>query len=178
MLIKDIDLLEQVMDRYSTCLGSDLTGYRNHVYRLINLCCLLSPLETSQVEKVVIAGAFHDLGVWTANTFDYLPASRQLAEAFLTERDQKEWGNDVARMIDDHHKISASSANPHHLAEIFRRADWIDVSLGLITFGLDRTSLREIRSTFPNAGFHRRLVALSVKRMLTHPLDPLPMLKR
>ena len=43
MLIKDIDLLEQVMDRYSTCLGSDLTGYRNHVYRVINLCCLLSP---------------------------------------------------------------------------------------------------------------------------------------
>jgi len=178
MLIKDIDLLEQIIHRFSFSLGKDVAGYRNHVYRVINLCGLLTPLDTSQLEKIVIAGAFHDLGIWTANTFDYLSASRQLAEAFLIERGQQDWVNEVVGMIDDHHKISPASAAPHHLAEVFRRADWIDVSLGLVLFGVGRRRLREIRMCFPNAGFHRRLLALSAKRILTHPWNPLPMLKR
>lgn len=176
-MIKDIDLLEQIMARHADCLGSDLHGYRNHVYRVVNLCCLQAPLTPAQQEQVVIAAAFHDLGIWTARTFDYLAPSRQLATAFLAEHGQPAWAHDVLPMIDDHHRISATGA-PDQLPEIFRRADWIDVSLGLITFGLDRAQVRAVRRAFPNAGFHRRLVALSAKRLLTHPLDPLPMLKR
>jgi len=177
-VIKDIDLLEQIIDRFATCLGNDRSGYRNHVYRLINLCDLQAALTPTDLEKVVIAGAFHDLGIWTANTFDYLLPSRQLAVAFLTEHGQQAWIDDVTHMIDDHHKVSAASRNPQHLAEIFRRADWVDVSLGLLTFGLDRRKLRAIRQAFPNAGFHRRLMTLSTRRLLSHPCDPLPMVKR
>ena len=51
----------------------------------------------------------------------------------------------------------------------------MDVSLGTIAFDLPRRFLRDVLSTFPNAGFHRRLVQLAVKRFLSHPLNPLPM---
>lgn len=80
-------------------------------------------------------------------------------------------------MILEHHKISAYRGDPHGLVESFRRADWIDVTRGLRTFGLPRKLLGEIFSTWPSAGFHKRLVQLSLKRLRTHPLSPLPMIR-
>jgi len=59
----------------------------------------------------------------------------------------------------------------------FRRADWIDVSRGLLTFGLPRARLVHIFSTWPDAGFHRRLAQLAGRRLLTHPWNPLPMFR-
>lgn len=177
-MIKDVDLLEQLIERFAGSLGDDRLGYRNHVYRVINFCHLQVNLTGADLEKVVIAGAFHDLGIWTAGTFDYLPPSKRLAEAFLLDRGQQGWIAEVTGMIDDHHKLSSSSKDPAQLSEVFRRADWIDVSLGLWRFGLDRQGVRAIRAAFPDAGFHWRLITLSAKRLLSHPCDPLPMLKR
>lgn len=61
------------------------------------------------------------------------------------------------------------------LGEIFRRADWTDVSLGLRCFGLPWTFVREVQRKFPDSGFHWRLVALTLERLRSHPLSPLPM---
>jgi hypothetical protein len=63
------------------------------------------------------------------------------------------------------------------LVEPFRKADWVDVSRGIVTYGLARRFLAEVFSTWPNAGFHKRLVQLSLKRLRTHPLHPLPMMR-
>jgi hypothetical protein len=80
-------------------------------------------------------------------------------------------------MILEHHKISPYRADRSGLVEVFRRADWVDVSHGLVTFGLSRRVLREIFSTWPSAGFHRRLVQLELGRLRTHPWNPLPMMR-
>jgi hypothetical protein len=80
-------------------------------------------------------------------------------------------------MILEHHKISPYRGEPQWLVEPFRRADWIDVSMGLRTFGLSRQVIREILSTWPSAGFHKRLVQLELSRLRTHPWSPLPMMK-
>ena len=72
-------------------------------------------------------------------------------------------------------KIVATSAAG--IAEPFRRADWIDVTRGLRTFGLPRVVINEVFAAWPSAGFHRRLVELSFERLRTHPLSPLPMLR-
>ncbi len=48
---------------------------------------------------------------------------------------------------------------------------------GARRFGVDRALVAEVRATFPNAGFHRRLVQLGLRRCRTHPLSPLPMLR-
>jgi len=42
-----------------------------------------------------------------------------------------------------------------------RRADWMDVSLGALSFGLPRARMRAIFARWPNAGFHKRLVQLT-----------------
>jgi hypothetical protein len=81
-------------------------------------------------------------------------------------------------MILDHHKLSASSADPAWLVEPFRKADWIDVLRGAVTFGLPRRTIRRILATWPDAGFHARLLQLALKRLWTNPLAPLPMMRR
>ncbi|WP_460145619.1 HD domain-containing protein [Pseudomonas sp. S2_A02] len=176
MLIK-IELLDELLQRYAGYLGNDFTGYRNHVYRVINFCCSLNMLDAVDLEKIVVAGVFHDLGIWTAKTFDYLPPSEQLAKDFLREIDKLGWAEEIISIIHNHHKITRSHTDPQNLAEVFRKADWIDVSHGAVTFGLSRQKRREVFSAFPDAGFHFRLVQLSLKRLLTNPLSPLPMMR-
>jgi hypothetical protein len=80
-------------------------------------------------------------------------------------------------MILEHHKVSRLRSDGPALAEPFRKADWIDVSRGLLTFGLSRAYLADLSSRWPSAGFHRRLVQLSFGRLITHPWSPLPMLR-
>jgi hypothetical protein len=50
-----------------------------------------------------------------------------------------------------------SRANPQSLVESFRRAGWIELSLGFRTFGLPRTFIAAVAATWPNAGFRRQL---------------------
>ena len=80
-------------------------------------------------------------------------------------------------MIADHHKITPSSASPDSLVEPFRRADWIDVTRGLRTFGVPRPFIESVFARWPSTGFHWRLVTLTLERLRTHPLSPLPMVK-
>jgi putative acetyltransferase len=58
-------------------LGHDLPAYENHVVRVLRFVAALGG-ELS--EPLVVAAAFHDLGIWTARTFDYLEPSVELAE--------------------------------------------------------------------------------------------------
>lgn len=158
-------------------LGRDFAAYGNHAYRVVNLCVALCPDGPAQLEKIATAAAFHDLGIWTNRTFDYLEPSVNLACAHLARAGREDWAPEVTQMIRQHHKISPYRGQSPRLVEPFRRADWVDVSKGLFTFGLPRKLLKEVFSTWPNAGFHKRLVQLELRRLRTHPWSPLPMLK-
>ncbi len=177
MLLREIATLDELLDTHATVLGRDFTGYRNHTYRVVNLCVAQSSDDPGQLEKMAIAAAFHDLGIWTDGTFDYLPPSVRLARAYLVQAGKTEWTPEISAMILEHHKISRYGGDPHWLAEAFRRSDWVDVTRGLLTFGLSRSLLGEIFSTWPSAGFHKRLVQLELARLRTHPWNPLPMVK-
>jgi hypothetical protein len=61
--------------------------------------------------------------------------------------------------------------------EAMRKADWLDVSLGFVHFGLDKSLIQFVKEAFPNNGFHQLLAKNSVKHILKHPLHPLPMFK-
>ena len=172
-----IAALDALLSAHRDALGVDFAAYRNHTYRVVNLCVALSPDAGAQLEKVATAAAFHDLGIWTDRTFDYLQPSVRLAATHLSAVGRQEWVGDVSEMIFEHHKVSRLQGDEHRLAETFRKADWIDVSRGLLTFGLSRAYLGHLFSRWPSAGFHRRLVQLSFGRLLTHPWSPLPMLR-
>lgn len=166
-----------MLEAHAAALGDDFTAYRNHAYRVANLCALLGPGGTQATEKFAIAAAFHDLGIWTARTFDYLAPSIDLACAHLGCAGHEDWRAGIAGMIREHHKIRAVRGDDSGLIEPFRRADWIDVSLGLLNFGLPRARLRAIFARWPNAGFHQRLLQLTLREARRHPLRPLPVLK-
>lgn len=177
MLLTEIPILDELLHAHVGVLGRDFAGYRNHTYRVVNLCVAQSSSDPEQLEKMTIAAAFHDLGIWTDGTFDYLPPSVRLASAYLVGAGKAEWAEEISDMILEHHKISRYRGAPRWLVEPFRRSDWVDVTRGLVTFGLSRSLLHEIFSMWPSAGFHKRLVELELTRLRTHPWNPLPMMR-
>jgi len=176
-MVMSLPTVEAVLDDHASALGHDRTAYRNHVYRVVNLCLAIVGDSRVELEKIAVAAVFHDLGIWTNQTFDYIAPSVAVAREHLAARGLADWIPEIEAMIVNHHKVTPSRANPHPLVESFRRADWIDVTRGLRRFGLPRTCIAAVAATWPNAGFHRRLVELTIERWWKHPLNPLPMVK-
>jgi hypothetical protein len=170
-----IPLVDDVLNDHATALRDDFVGYRNHVYRVVNLCAEFT--GRSELDKIAVAAVFHDLGIWTNGTFDYLAPSIALAHDYLAARARGDWTAEIEVMIGDHHTITPSRADAHSLAEAFRRADWIDVTRGLRRFGMSRPFVARLFATWPSAGFHSRLVTLTLDRLRSHPLTPLPMVR-
>src|SRR3954453_18004834 len=85
-LLTSLPIVEEVLDDHASELGHDRVAYQNHVYRVINLCLAIMGDKRVELEKVAIAAAFHDLGIWTNNTFDYIAPSAEIARKYLTIR--------------------------------------------------------------------------------------------
>ncbi|MGK8520673.1 hypothetical protein ACRS6B_03510 [Nocardia asteroides] len=177
------DLRDEVEARlapWQQQLGADRAAYTNHVLRVLALCDLLATDQQSPPstrEEFLTAATLHDIGIWSAGSFDYLSPSCDLARAWLASIDRDDLTGLVVAMIDQHHKIRPAGP-PQDPVEIFRRADAIDVELGLLgRFGISRGTYRQLAKRYPNYGFHRRLAFLIAGRVRTHPASPLPMLK-
>ncbi len=177
MPLTEIARLDAILTAHAGDLGGDFTPYRHHCYRVANLCLSQVPADPEQTEKIAIATAFHDMGIWTDGTFDYLPPSARLATAYLARSGKAGWTTEIAEMIFQHHKISRYRGETHRLVEPFRRSDWADVTRGVVTFGLSRGLVRELYAIWPDAGFHKMLARLELKRLRSHPWSPLPMVK-
>ena len=176
-MISDVAVVDQVLGAHASALGGDFVAYTNHVYRVVNLCVRLVSASAEELHRIAIAAAFHDLGIWTAGTFDYLRPSVALATAYLVRSRAPELVPEVEAMILEHHKISPYRGPSQPLVEAFRKADWIDVSRGLLTFGIPRRFVAELYARWPSAGFHRRLIQLSLQRFRSNPWTPLPMVR-
>jgi hypothetical protein len=153
----------------------ELAGYRNHVYRMVNFSFAQGEFDAEQREKIVIAGCFHDLGIWSSDTFDYLPPSIALASDYLAKSGKESWQPEISTMIDLHHRVR--KVKDDALVEVFRRGDLVDFSLGLFKCGLSRGYIRDVKRQFPNEGFHKQLVRRACSWTLRHPLNPVPVLK-
>jgi len=175
VLLTRIPTIDDVLNDHASALRDDFAGYRNHVYRVVNLCVAIAGRH--ELEKMAVAAVFHDLGIWTNRTFDYIAPSLALAHDYLVARAREGWIAEIEGMIADHHKITPSASDPGSLVEAFRRADWIDVTRGLRRFGVPRAFVARLFATWPDAGFHWRLVTLTLNRFRSHPLSPLPMVK-
>lgn len=173
----NITTLDAILASYKADIGVDFEGYRNHAYRVANLCLAQRPRDDTTIEKIAIAAAFHDLGIWTDQTFDYLEPSVALAMEYLADRGMGRWAPEIAAMIREHHKITRYRGDPDWLVEPFRRADWCDVTLGALSFGMPRGAIHAIQAAWPDAGFHRLLVRLELRHLRKHPLNPVPVLR-
>jgi hypothetical protein len=174
-IMPELPGLEAMLPHWREALGADYTAYRNHLYRMLHFFRGFNGAGGEAEACAVVAACFHDLGIWTDHTFDYIEPSAALAQAWLTEHDHQDWARQVLPMVREHHKLSPYRQDA--AVEAFRRADLVDVSLGLVRFGLPAGYVDEVRRTFPNAGFHRRLLQLGGRRLLSHPWSPMPMMK-
>ena len=172
-----IQLIENILDQHRNSLGNDFEKYKNHVHRIFALCLELEGSEKNS-EKYAIAAVFHDLGIWTDKTFDYLKPSISLATIYLKNSGKADWTNEIKVIIDMHHKRSKYKGEYENTVEIFRKADWIDVTMGRKKFGLERSVYNNIKDQYPTLGFHKFLVTQTIKNFLKSPLNPLPMFKK
>jgi hypothetical protein len=174
----NIPLLEQLLAPWRTRIGADYDGYRNHVYRMLHICFDLHPAATEEErQKLIIAAAFHDIGIWSADTVDYLAPSIAQAMDWLQANGRADWKAEIASIIDLHHRIRPVTDSPWPLVELFRKGDLVDFSLGLVRFDVDRDLIRSLQQVFPNAGFHRRLLQLTWRQLRQNPLNPAPMMR-
>jgi hypothetical protein len=164
-------IVETLLHRYQRELGAQLPAYRNHVYRGLNYHqrLIAGPLP----DFAVLAWATHDLGIWTAGTFDYLEPSADLAAAHAGEFGVDNV-DDVRRLIVEHHRLRPSH---DRMAETFRIADRIDVSRGLLRDGVERKDIRSVVAELPYCGFHAFLAKGLSRYAAGHPLRPFPMMR-
>jgi hypothetical protein len=164
-------IVEAVLDRHRDALGGDMPAYRNHVYRGISYHQSLfgRPLP----DFAVLAWAAHDLGIWTAGTFDYLTPSADLAAAYAEEFGIADL-DQLRALVTEHHRLRPVD---DRVTETFRQADMIDVSHGVLRHGIGRSVIRAAVDELPYNGFHVFLAKGLTGYAVRHPLRPLPMLR-
>jgi HD domain len=173
--MKQNDIIDSILNSYKNDLGKYFEQYKNHVYRVYNFAVPYATLE-KEIKILSIASAFHDLGIWTHNTFDYLQPSIALAKKYSEINNlNAEAITEIGIIINEHHKLSRVETSK--LAEIFRQADIVDLTWGLIRNGRSKTDIKLMKNVFPNKGFHIHLTKLFMINILKHPLKPLPMYK-
>lgn len=147
------NVIDHILDMNKVHLGRQFEIYQNHVYRVFILCQKIDN-SPENIEKYAIASAFHDLGIWTDKTFDYLEPSMNQAKKYLIENNKEQCLEEILLMIDMHHKRSRYKGAYEGTVETFRRADWIDVTKGWMSFNISKVEIKELVNEYPIAGFH------------------------
>ena len=144
---------------------------------MLYYCFYLHKTTEEDRQKLIIAACFHDLGLWSEKTVDYLPPSIVLAKEYLQQNDLEHWSTEIELIIDLHHKVTEYKNQRYPLVEVFRKADLADFSLGLIKAGISIDYITQVKAAFSNAGFHKLLCKEQGKWLLKHPLNPFPIFK-
>lgn len=176
-IVRDHPDIEQVLETWRAEIRETFEGYRGHVYRVFNCGLALRNCSEQEVRKLAIAAAFHDLGLWSDRTVDYIPPSVVRVREWLEANERVEWSEEIALMIEFHHKIRPYRDPEYPMVELFRKADLVDFSLGIVRFGLPSEFISRLKSEIPNAGFHRFLLRGARDWFLEHPLRPPPFFK-
>jgi|SRR5215472_3666855 len=120
-LLTSLPTVEEVLDDHASELGHDLIAYRNPVYRVVNLCVAIVGDSRVELEKIAVAGVFHDLGIWTNNTFDYIAPSVAIARKHLAARARiisaRTLDRRVARVTKVRPSAHVHRGCRHHVAE-------------------------------------------------------------
>lgn len=166
-ILRTLPLVDEILDSHRQCAHGDdagYDGYKAHVYRVVNFARALTPDGPDHDDKLAIAAAFHDLAALA--TLDYLVPSIAAQDAWLQEIGRENWSDELALIVAQHHRLSRyGPTRPHApLVEAFRRADLVDVSQGLIRFGLPTSYVKEVRAAFDAGVFFKRVIPAGTLR--------------
>jgi hypothetical protein len=130
----------------------------------MNFARALTPDLSDRDDKLAIAVAFHDIAAF--DTLDYLVPSIEAQDAWLRQTGREAWSDELALIVAEHHRLSGyGSVRPYApLVEAVRRADLVDVSQGLIRFGIPRSYVKEVRAAFDANAFFKRVIPMGTLR--------------
>jgi hypothetical protein len=120
-------------------------------------------------ELLLVAALLHDIGIYDSVTSGgvYVAEGAELTSE-LTRRHG--WDEERVRLCADaverHHELRSQSDRGAEV-EMIRRADLVDVSGGLVRFGLSREWLRDLSRSVPRDGLYGELGRL-VGHVLRH----------
>jgi hypothetical protein len=177
-VVSEFAEVDRLVDRYGEELGSRRDAYRNHIYRVLNFTLFLNDGLDADMGALEVAGFFHDLDFVLHGNGAYLEPSSEAARDYLDETDRVTLKPLVTDLIVCHHKLTQYCGEHGPLVEYFRRADSIDLTLGIIRPGVSGPFIRSVKEAFPNAGFHKLLVKNLVLYAFRHPLKPFPMMRK
>ena len=169
-------LVDEILSEHRETLGRNFDAFHNHVLRVLHFCHHLQACSPEETQMLEVAAAFHNLSIWTHRTKDCLKPSAALAAEWLMRTGRTSWTYPVVDMIESRHG-PGTVQEPHRcLTEVFRRAHWIDVSLGMRRFGLSRDVVESVRQAFPGCGFHFLLLRrIALKALFDQLWNPYPM---
>ena len=174
-IVRSLPLVEEILDAHRHRAGGNESGwaaYRAHVYRVINFARVLGPDHPDRDDKLAIAAAFHDLAVF--DTLDYLVPSIAVQDDWLQRTGRQDWSTELAVAVAEHHRFTRyPPGRPHSdLVEAMRRADLVDVSQGLIRFGLPKAYVAEVRRSFDAGEFFTRVIPRATLRAVRSRQQP------
>lgn len=176
-VITHVPRIEEILTDWQAVIGDDYLGYRGHVYRMFNFCLALRPCSAEEQTKLAIAAGFHDIGLWSDHTTDYIPPSIVQLQTYCTTHHLDAWTEELCLMVEMHHKVFAYRGDRSPLIELFRQGDLVDFSRGTLTCGLPRNYVRQVQAAIPNNGFHRFLLRGAVDWFTHHPFSPPPFMR-
>ena len=88
-------MMEDILSDWKEHVGDNCVGYRGHVYRMFNYCLVLRPCSQEEQTKLAITACFHDIGLWSDDTVDYIPPSIAQAKHYLAETGRESWPEEV-----------------------------------------------------------------------------------
>lgn len=174
-IVHSLPLAEEILEAHRHRARGDDAGYdayKAHVYRVVNFARAFTPETPDRDEKLAVAAAFHDLGAF--DTLDYLVPSIEAQDAWLQSTGRAAWSTELALMVAEHHRMSRYGPDRPFaaLVEAVRRADLVDVSQGLVRFGLPRAYVREVRASFDASAFFARVIPLGTLRAIRRGQQP------
>jgi putative nucleotidyltransferase with HDIG domain len=123
-------------------------------------------------EIITVAAILHDIGLYPSASRGgvYTADGAELAREMLPAHS---WSTDRIRRcadaIDRHHELRTQLARGGEV-EALRLADLVDLSGGLLTFGLDRGWLRDLNQTVPRQGLIAELTRELARAVRQRPL--------
>ncbi|WP_354700569.1 hypothetical protein DSM112329_00849 [Paraconexibacter sp. AEG42_29] len=128
-----------------------------HCLRQFRIAERLAGDEPVDRELLLCACWLHDAGLYTDSKDAYVTEAARLAGSVLAPFD---WAPERLRRCMDaceQHHAPTSRRSMGLEVELVRRSDLVDVSRGLVTFGLDRAWLRTLFAEVPRDGLYRML---------------------
>lgn len=168
--------MDACLSKYKQEFGGAYDVYRNHCLRVLSFARYIliteSGFSDAQVQRAMplmeVALAYHDMGLFTDLTLEYLDPSAARAERDLKDTLSADDLLLVQNIILWHHKVSpwsGADVEGNAIVNAVRKGDWIDATTCLfggafVRKGVSSGNIVAAHTDLPEMGFGKFLMAI------------------